>query len=112
MKEQVKTPGKELSEVEISSLPKKRVQGNDHKDALTLGEKGTILPKAIYRFNAIPIKIPVVLLQNKKKKFSKICMETQGPQIARAVLRGEDKAGGIMSPDFKLYCKAIIIKRV
>ena len=48
MKEQVKTPGKELSEVEISSLPKKRVQGNDHKDALSLGEKGTILPKAIY----------------------------------------------------------------
>ena len=69
MKEQVKTPGEELSEMEISSLPKKRVQGKDHKDALSLGEKGTILRKAIYRFNAIPIKIPMVLLQNKKKKF-------------------------------------------
>ena len=80
------------------------------KMLLSLGEKGTILPKAIYRFNAIPVKIPMVT--ELKKKNSEICMETQRPQIARTILRRKNKAGGIMVPDFKLYCKAIIIKRV
>ena len=44
--------------------------------------KMTILPKAIYRFNAIPIKSPIGFFTVLEQKIFLIYMETQKPQIA------------------------------
>ena len=71
----------------------------------------TILPNAIYRFNVIPIKLPVAFFTELEQKNFTIHMETQKTQIAKAVLRKKG-AGGINLPDFRLYYKATFIKTV
>ena len=58
----------------------------------------TVLPKAIYRFNATPIKLPIVICTELEQKIS-VYMETQ---IAKAILRKKNGAGGINLPDLKL----------
>ena len=72
--------------------------------------KMTILPNAIYRFNAVPIVINDIFHRTGTKNLT-IYRETQKTPRAKAVLR-KNGAGGINLPDFRLYYKAIVIKTV
>ena len=72
--------------------------------------KTTILPNAIYRFNTVLVKLPMVFFTELGQKNSQFVWKHNRPQTAIAILRKKNGAGGINLPDLRLYYKPTIIK--
>ena len=71
---------------------------------------GDKLPKVLYRFSAILLKIPIMYLIEIEKAIMKFILKNKRPRRAKAILSRKSEAGGITIPDLKLYYRTKVTK--
>ena len=72
----------------------------------------SIVPKAIYRFSATPVTLPMVFFRGLEQIISQFVWKYKKLFKAKAILREKNETGGLNLPEFRLYYKATVIKTV
>ena len=72
----------------------------------------TVIPKPIYRFNAISTKLPRAPFTQLEQKILQFVWKHKRPPKAKEILRKKSGAGGNRLPDFSIYYKNTVIKTV